>query len=409
MTRLPLPALDQDSRDLAIPGSLIESIEAWACRLELSVPISFGDHAISSREYVAVRLITADGVTSDVVGLSRRAPVDLAVTEVLAPHILGLDSLNIAAARRAMRRGTRALGMDGVVARGASLLELCLWDSSAQRQGEPVWQLLGGQARTLPVQLVEGYPLPDESPEAFAERIAQRVAEGYTAIKLELASEPDPATAGRKLALVRERVGPGVELVADMAYFWDSPDDVLSWAGAWRDAGLAWLEDPMPRDQAKAMARLRTRLGIPIGAGDESTRPVELADLLDHQAVDVLRIDLTTIGDLGAAAAVVSSAHARGVSVSAHVHPEVHRHIAVAWPALDRVEAFAPDRPFDLMHELIEVPFMTSVANGYVLAPVVPGLGLGLNLSAVRRTAYRTSSLTKGQLSAPPSKAGEPA
>jgi L-alanine-DL-glutamate epimerase-like enolase superfamily enzyme len=407
MTGHPFPVLQDDPNGQVLSGTQIESIEAWACRLDLAAPISFGDHSISSREYVAVRLTTGDGLVSDVVGLSRRTPVDLAVTEVLAPHILGLDSLNIAAARHAMRRGTRALGMDGVLARAASLLELCLWDSSAKRRGMPVWQLLGGQARRLPVQIVEGYPLPAEPPEAFADRIAQRAEQGFTAIKLELASETDPATAGRKLALVRERVGPTVQLVVDMAYCWDLADDAVQWTATWRDARLAWLEDPMPRDRAAAMAQLRGRLGIPIGAGDESTRPAELADLLDHQAVDVLRIDLTTIGDLSAAAAIAGSAHARGIGVSAHVHPEVHRHIAIAWPSLDRVEAFALDRPFDLMHELIEAPFMSSVTEGHALAPSAPGLGLSLNLSAVRRTAYRASRLRMGQPDALPISSGE--
>jgi L-alanine-DL-glutamate epimerase-like enolase superfamily enzyme len=404
-----LVASPEEPQGQADRGTRIEAIEAWACRLDLTVPISFGDHAIASREYVAVRLTTADGLTSDVVGLSRRAPVDLAVTEVLAPHILGLDSLDLEGARRAIRRGTRALGMDGVLARGASLLELCLWDSCAQRQGVPVWQLLGGEPRQVPVQLVEGYPLPGEAPEAFADRIAERAAEGYTAIKLELASEPDPAQARRKLALVRDRVGPGVQLVADMAYYWESADEAMLWTDGWRHADLAWIEDPMPRDKAIEMARLRSRLGIPIGAGDESTRPAELAELLEQRAVDVLRIDLTTIGDLGAAAAIVSSAHDRGIQVSAHVHPEVHRHIAMAWPSVDRVEAFALDRPFDLMHELIETPFMSSVSGGHGPPPMTPGLGLSMNLEAVRRTAYRTSRLGSHQLTSLPLQPGEAA
>jgi L-alanine-DL-glutamate epimerase-like enolase superfamily enzyme len=369
----------------------IDLIEAWACRLDLAVPISFGDHAISSREYVAVRLSTRDGVVSDVVGLSRGAPVDLAVTEVLAPHVVGLDPLDLTAVHRAMRRHTRALGLDGVLARAASLLELCLWDYAARRRDVPAWRLLGGQPRSLPVQLVEGYPLPGEPPEAFADRVGQRAEEGFTAIKLELASEPDGAAAARKLALVRERTGPSVRLVADMAYYWESAGDAVRAAASWRDAGLAWLEDPMPRDQAAGMAELRARLGIPIGAGDESTRPAELADLLQRRAVDVLRIDLTTLGDLDAAAALADSAHASGVAVSAHVHPEIHRHIALAWPGVDHVEAFPLDRPFDLTHELIETPFMAGVTRGHASPPTAPGLGITLNMDAVKRTAYRSS------------------
>jgi len=377
------------------PGSdtRIEAIDAWACRLELAVPISFGDHVISSREYTAVRLTTSDGLSSDAVGLARKAPVDLAILDVLGPVLLGRDSLDLDGARTAMRRSTRALGMDGVIARAASLLELCLWDSRSQRAGVPLWQFLGGAARLLPVQVVEGYPLPDESLPAFADRIAHRAEQGFTAVKLEVASEPSPEAAGRKLAYVRREAGPDVQLIADMAYFWESADEAVTAVSGWHGVGLSWLEDPMPRDRASAMAELRRRSGIPLGAGDESTRPAELAALLDAGAVDVLRIDLTTLGDLAAAERLAAAADALGVTVSPHVHPEVHRHIALAWPGIDRVEAFPLDRPFDLLHELIEHPMMADVSAGHVAPPARPGLGLSLDLAAVRRASVRSGSL----------------
>jgi L-alanine-DL-glutamate epimerase-like enolase superfamily enzyme len=386
-------ARDDEAAGSPEPGRRIQAIDTWACRMELAVPISFGDHVISSREYAAVRLTTADGIISDAVGLTRKAPVDLAVSDVLGPILLGRDSLDLVGARTAMRRGTRALGMDGIVARAASLLELCLWDSHSQRLGAPLWQLLGGVPRTLPVQVVEGYPLPGERLPAFADRIRDRVEQGFTAVKLEVASEPSPAAAGRKLAFVRQEAGPEVQLIADMAYFWDSPDEAVAAVGGWHDARLTWLEDPMPRDRASAMADLRARSGIPIGAGDESTRPAELAALLDNHAVDVLRIDLTTLGDLSAAEQLAGAAHARGIKVSPHVHPEIHRHIALAWPGIDRVEAFPLDRPFDLLHELIEAPMMADVSAGHVPPPSGPGLGMSLNLQAVRRTSLRSGSL----------------
>ena len=374
-----------------VAGSCIKTVNAWACRFDLTTPISFGDVEIRAREYVAVRLETHDGLISDIVALSRRAPIDLAVTEVLAPHVLGLDTLDPMRVKTAMRRGTRPLGLDGVLGRAAALLQLCVLDSRARRANQPSWQLLGGTPRDLPVQLVEGYPLPGEADGDFAERLAHRVSQGFRALKLEIASEPDPVRLGSKLQRVRELVGPDVELVGDMAYLWDSVDEAISTARHWRDVGLAWLEDPMTRDRPAEIAQIRTRADIPIGAGDEATRVTELQDLLDHHAVDVLRIDATTLADLDAGPRLTAHAQDNGVLASAHVHPEIHWHLALAWPGMDRVEAFPLDRPFDRMHELLQTPMMTHVVNGQVAPPTGPGFGSDLDLQAVTRTSYRSS------------------
>jgi L-alanine-DL-glutamate epimerase-like enolase superfamily enzyme len=311
--------------------------------------------------------------------------------------VLGLDTLDPQGIKTAMRRGTRPLGLDGVLARAAALLQLAVLDSRARRAGLPVWQLLGGTPRELPVQLVEGYPLPGEPDEAFAERLAARAGEGFLALKLEIASERDPIRLGARLRGVRELVGPAVELVGDMAYLWESPEEAIAASRHWGDVGLAWLEDPMTRDRPKEIAEIRARAAMPIGAGDESTRASELQDLLLHRAVDVLRIDATTLADLDAGAELAGQAQAGGVLASAHVHPEIHRHLALVWPGMDRVEAFPLDRPFDRMHELLLTPMMTRVADGRAPVPMDPGFGSDLNLEAVWGSAYRHSQAGDGE------------
>jgi L-alanine-DL-glutamate epimerase-like enolase superfamily enzyme len=241
--------------------------------------------------------------------------------------------------------------------------------------------------------VVEGYALPDEPPQAFAERIAERAAQGFPAIKLELASEADPRLATEKLKLARSLAGDDVDLVVDMAYSWQSVAEATRAVEQWSDERIAWLEDPMPRDRPADIAQLRQRVPIRIGAGDESARAGEMESLLDHDAVDVLRIDATTLGDLHGLAALVASAASRGVDVAAHVHPEIHRHLALAWPELDRVEAFPLDRPFDRTHELLTEPLMGEVDKGYVPAPAKAGTGISLDQAAVKRTARRATRL----------------
>jgi L-alanine-DL-glutamate epimerase-like enolase superfamily enzyme len=367
----------------------IARIQAWACSIPLEHPLSFGAYTISSREYVALRLTTAAGVTADAYGLSRRAPVDVALLELVAPAVIGRTAFEQAERLEDVARATRALDGDGTLARATSLLDIALWDIRAQVAQVPLWKLLGGTERDVPVQLVEGYALPDEDDEDFADRLAARVGEGFGAIKIEAASYPDTAAITRRLKLVRDRVGDDVELVVDMAWSWRDADEAIAAVNEWEDLRLCWVEDPLLRSCVEQMAQLRGSVTTPIGAGDEATSPEELERLLRHDAVDVVRADATTCGGITALAGIRAQTKNSSVSLSMHVQPEIHQHAVFAWPEIARLEAFPLDRPFDLTHRLIAEPVMAREANGRVAAPQELGTGIRLNDQVLESAAYR--------------------
>lgn len=375
------------------PDTGIASIQAWACEVALPYPLSFGSFVVTEREYTAVRVTTHGGLVADCLGLSRRAPNDVAVLDVVGPLLLGRDALDVIARREDVRRGLRAHDQDGVIGRAWSMLEICLWGLRSQAADTPLWRLLGGYPRELPVLLVEGYPLEDESDTAFAERLAARVAEGYSALKIEAASYREPAQLTTRLEMVRELVGNDVEIVIDMAWSWRNASQGRLIARDWERHGLAWIEDPLPRDRVTNTAALRGLLHSPIAAGDESTRPGELVTLLEADAVDILRLDATAIGGLTTMAELTARAANAGVRVSAHVHPEVHQHCAFGLAGYDHIESFPTDRPFDCSHNLLLESFLDHVAQGRALPPERPGNGFTLDIDTVTRTAYRTGEL----------------
>jgi L-alanine-DL-glutamate epimerase-like enolase superfamily enzyme len=332
-------------------------------------------------------------MSADSIALSRRSPVDVAVIDVVGPAIIGKDSADIDGRLADIAAATRALDQDGVIGRASSLTEIALWDLRAQREGRPLWACLGGERRELPVLIVEGYALPDERDEEFAERIAQRVEEGYRAVKIEAASYGDPSVLARRLGEIRRLAGLDFEIVIDIAWGWQDAEEGVKAARLWEEWQIAWIEDPFNRTRVAEMAELRSKLGIPVAAGDEATRPEDLARLVNGEAIDVLRLDATAIGGIGATGRLARLAHERGLRASMHVHPEVNEHCAIAWPSFDHVESFPLDRPFDACHALLESPFMLRVADGRSRPPATPGTGIRADLQAVRRTAYRSSEI----------------
>jgi L-alanine-DL-glutamate epimerase-like enolase superfamily enzyme len=367
----------------------IARIESWACSLPLKNPLDLGIFKIYSREYVALRVTTRGGLEAHVLGLSRRSPIDVAITDVLAPSLLGKDGIQVDARLGDIRSATKALEADGVLGRASSLLECCFWDLAAQVSGVPLWRLLGGRARSLAVQLVEGYRLPDEDDRAFAERLAARAAEGYGRLKIEAGSYRDPEQLRARLEHLRRLAGSKVQLVIDAGWKWSSVPDALESLSCWRDLGIDWVEDPFARSAVLEHAELRARSGIQIGAGDEATRAADLSALLAGQGIDVLRLDATAVGGIESIRRLGERAAQQAVRISLHERPELHRHCALMLPQCDHVEAFPLDRDFDAAHRLLQNTPLREAAGGTIEPPATSGSGIRLDLDAVNHHAYR--------------------
>ena len=370
-------------------GLEIASVECWACTVPLPQPLDFGDYAVLSREYVALRLTTRDGLHADGLALSRKAPTDVAVVDIVAPQLIGRDARDPTATVAELRARSAALDLDGVVGRAFALVETCLCDLAAKRDEVPLWQALGGQPRELELLVVEGYRLPDESDSAFAERLAHRVEDGITGVKLEAASYSDPEQLQRRLEIFRSLVGDEVKVVVDLAWTVESVERGVEQTKRLQELGITWIEDPFPRDRLHLTGKLRERIPTPLGAGDEVTRPADLVDLIDAHAVDVLRVDVYAVGGLERGGAIANQAADAGLSVSLHVHPELNENCAVAWAGCNHVELFATDRGFDCAHLLLRNATWDRVQGGRLKPRHDSGSGIELDLEAIRASAYR--------------------
>lgn len=369
--------------------TLVTKVEAWACRVPLDHPITFRYNTITHRDCTVVRVTTADGTSGAAIGLSRAAPLDLTINELLAPVILGFDALDVGAFHDRAERATSFLDQTGMLAQARSLVDLALWDIRGKAFGAPLWRLLGGNPHPAPVLLVEGYELPGEDDRRFAERVAARADEGFTALKLEAAGYDDPLVLRRRLELIRELAGEAVELVVDVNGAWRSVREAVDTINAFASVRLAWVEDPFPHHRIGDIARLRQEVDVALGAGDDVTNPRDLVDLVDARAVDVLRVDLTTLGGVQETSDVMGAARLASIPISTHAHPAVHQHLTFAWPGAPYVEGFPDDRPFEPSYKLTTGSIYPRIVDGHLEPPTEPGLAIELDLDVVESTAIR--------------------
>jgi L-alanine-DL-glutamate epimerase-like enolase superfamily enzyme len=366
----------------------IDQIDVWACCVPLPASLHFGAFSVNSRRYVALRVRTAGGLTADVVGHSRGSPTDVAIVDLLAPRLLGADPTDIDARREDFLNATVALERDGVLGRAWSLLELALQGLSASVRAIPAWKLLGGSPRALPVQLVEGYALSNESDEAFADRLVARTHEGYTALKVEGAHYRDWKTLERRLQLIR-RQAPGCRLVVDFAWTWRRASEHAETLAALESLGIDWIEDAFPRDAIAEYAHAAQLTRAPIGCGDEATRSADLLALVDAGALQVVRMDATALGGFTAVLPLVRAVARQRRRVSFHEFAEIHQHCALAGNVVDHIELFPADRPFDVRHLLTVTSAHERVRGGSLLPATDPGLGVVLDLDQVARYSIR--------------------
>lgn len=349
----------------------ITEITATVVRKPLPRELRLGSFRVRERIYAVASVRTRSGLQGFGYGQTRGAPVAEIIDSLLAPALAGTDSSAIEARWRDCYRATIGVGRTGLVMRALSLIDIALWDIQAQRAGLPLHKLLGGVRDTVPVMFVAAYPSGHDDIDETAEAAAGAAAAGHRLIKI--ARTPDPAVTREILTRLTDQLPAGARIVVDASWVWERPDQALAELRAWPAERIAWLEDPFPPEAATAYSRLRAASPLPVGAGDEVTDPgfYDAASAV----LDVLRLDVATIGGVTAAVRVIHGAERQALPVSTHICPEVSAHLAAAFPAVTCIETF--DRSgnrYDPSHELFSGGPV--IKGGVAILPQDPGLDL---------------------------------
>lgn len=375
-------------------GSEIDRVESWAVRVELERPLQLGALLIPSRDFIVVRITTRDGVTGVAYSLTRGAPVDVVVGEMLGPVLLGGSALETAERTAACRQAYFSLGDVGLFGQGLSLVDICLWDIRAKSEGLPLWRLLGGASTRAPVMLVAPHPRPGEPEEAYVERIALAARPGYRMLKIYPTARPSDMV-GRLTAL-RDVFGSEKRFVVDMSWVWQYAADAIPIVHQWAPFDLEWVEDPIPAERPNELKLLSDALTTPVAVGDEVTVRSYVQAILDIGAVDLLRLDASTIGGISGFSEVRQRAERAGLRISPHVYPEFHRHCVFAWPDVGPIETFAVPCDTWGSHRFVPGDAAAVDAEGYATAPQAPGLGYEVDWDAVRSLSRRYNDVRPG-------------
>jgi L-alanine-DL-glutamate epimerase-like enolase superfamily enzyme len=272
--------------------------------LSLETPFAISRGTTETADIVAVR-IEHDGET----GLGAAAPARRygetpATVEAVLPELLAAiegvapeNRQRVAARLRETARGNPA-------ARAA--VSIACHDLAGRRLGAPLFELWGLDPGAAPPT---AFSLGIAAPETVADRAAAAVAAGFDTLKMKLGAGVDRDRA--TLAAVRE-AAPEATLLADANEGW-GPAEALDVLGAADEAGVAFVEQPVPADHPAALRRVHRCSTVPV-AVDESCRTAADVPAVADRA-DVVVVKVQKCGGPLAALEQVHAARAHGLDV----------------------------------------------------------------------------------------------
>jgi L-alanine-DL-glutamate epimerase-like enolase superfamily enzyme len=358
-----------NERDGSDANMKIQQIKVNFVRLPLEEPLVGAPYMPGMlREFFTVQIQTDQGIEG--IGVTtfggKLVRALRAAIEDFGELIKGDDPLRTEHVMAKLRAASASCG-SGIAMLAISAIDTALWDIHGQAFGVPLAQLLGGSRDKVPAYASGA--LTRTTPNDKLQRAASALVEkGYRQVKTQMAVEGfTPAQEIERIRLIREAVGPDVNLMVDINQRW-SVAEVISIGRRVEELGLGWLEDPTTCDDYQGHAKIADALATPICAGEYLWGIEPHRQAMSHHAIDITMIDLLRVGGVTQWMKVAGMAEAFNKPVASHLLPEIHVHLVAAIPNGLVVE-YMP-----WTWRLFDDPPMP--VNGEITVPTGAGLGL---------------------------------
>jgi L-alanine-DL-glutamate epimerase-like enolase superfamily enzyme len=334
-----------------------------------------------ARPFVTLRLETDEGIDGIAVSFTFYSK---AMTNALKSAVHDLASLSIGENPLApgpllekLRAAAGGSGPGGIFMLAFSAIDIALWDIRGKVLNQPLWKLLGGGRQRLPAY-ASGVIQRGLSDAEAAQAAHCLVEKGFRQIKMQLglAGEHSPAKEVERARIVRESVGPGIKLMADVNQLW-RVEQAIDVGRRLEELQFFWLEDLTVHEDFAGLARISDALVTPVAGGEYVWGIVPFRHLLEARSVDILIIDVLRVGGITQWMKVAGMAEAFNTRVVNHCFPEFMVHLVAAAPNAFTLEYMSWTLPL-----FEEIP---QLQNGEVIVPDRPGLGLKFDEDFVRR------------------------
>ncbi len=350
--------------------------------------------------WVFVKVITDSGLYG--VGeatLEYREPTVVQAIKELERYLVGKDPHNIEAFWHDAYRDAYWRG--GVVLMSALAgVEMALWDIKGKDLGVPVYQLLGGKVRDSVKCYANAWFAGAKKPEEFAQKAKIAVKNGFSGLKWDPFGKEylniDPKHLNEALdciAAVKDAVGDQVHLIIEGHGRFNVPTAVRI-GNALEKFGILWFEEPIPPDDKKGIAWVRSKIATPVSGGERLYSRFEYADYLRMECADFWQPDVSHAGGIMEVRKIAAMAESHYIPVCPHnpsgpVANAATLQLAACIPNFYLLETMANDIPWRADVSTEKVKF----ENSDMFIPDLPGLGIDINEEEIAKHPYECRNL----------------
>jgi len=353
----------------------------------------------NSKNWLFIKVETDEGINGwgeSYTIWDREATIECYVQQ-MKRYLIGRNPFNI-------KHFTQVM-FDGYAARRGSMeyfcaisgIEQALWDIVGKALNTPVYNLLGGACREKIRVYANYWYERAHTPEEFAEKAAEVVESGFTALKFDpfpgpwrsYISKYSEKAAVDVVKAVREAVGPDIDLMIEV-HRRLSPMNAIRVAKMLEEFEPFWYEEPVPADNMKALAEVRENINIPVVTGETLYTKSAYCEVFEKRAADIINPDVCNCGGILELKEIAAMAQPYHIAVSPHnfnsttIGLAATVNVSACIPNFIITEYFLNFKP---RGDQISVnPF--KVENGYIKITDKPGLGLELDEEAIAKYPY---------------------
>ena len=362
----------------------ITAIRGW----QVDLPLKEGRYSWSNGNFVDVFDSTVVAIETDT-GLSGYAEccplgsaylpsfaggVRAGLAE-LAPHLIGLDPLNIGEINRVMDAALRGHPY------AKAPIDIACWDLLGKATNQPVSTLLGGRAQD---DIALYRAISQESPEAMAAKIAGYSAEGYTKFQLKVGGDANDDI--ERIRTTRAVLKPSDLLVADANTGW-TRHEAARVVSAVSDLDV-YIEQPCMTYEECVSIRRRTTLPFVLDEVIDGTGM--LVRGIAEDAMDVINLKISKVGGLTRARLMRDLCIASGIPMTIEdtwggdIVTATIAHLAISTP----VEYCFSATDFN-SYGTVDIAAGAPVrVNGRMNASMEPGLGVTPDFNVLGKPVF---------------------
>ena len=203
-------------------------------------------------------------------------------------------------------------------------------------------------------------------------------------------------TDARRLATVRQWIGPYVDLRVDANEAW-TPENMIAFARLLEPADITCIEQPLPHADLASLGELRRAVATPILLDESLTSMHDAEEAIRLDACDLFNIRISKCGGLLNSLRLAAVAQRHGIGYQLGCHPgetgilsAAGRHFATSVAGISYLEG-----SYD-HHVLAQVPTkpdLTFRYGGRAKALTLPGLGAALDRKVAKKQLRQTQEI----------------